>query len=83
MTVMSVLVLTVTGISVTPAAIAQNMTGTGNMTGGGTNMTDMYATGSISRVSPNEEQESEGEGDATFDIGNQGGNTGSDGDDDD
>jgi hypothetical protein len=79
-TVMAVFALTVTAtISVTPAAIAQNMTGAGNMTGEGTNMTDMNATGSISQVAPESEQEGEGETDTSFNIGGDGGNTGSDG----
>ena len=77
MAVMAVLVLTVTAISVTPAAVAQNMTGTGNMTTEGTNMTDMNATGSISQVAPQDEQESEG-GDVVI----EGGDTGSDEEDD-
>lgn len=50
MTVMAVFVLTVTTIPATPAAIAQNMTGAGNMTTEGTNMTGTNTTGSISGV---------------------------------
>jgi hypothetical protein len=90
MAVIAVSVLTVTSIPVTPAAIAQNMTGAGNMTAGGTNMTDMNQTGSISQVSPEQEQESEGgdvditggitggEGGQVGSGNDQGGNTGSD-----
>lgn len=47
--VMTVLVLTVTGVSIAPATLAQNMTGGGgNMTTEGTNMTGTNTTGSIS-----------------------------------
>jgi hypothetical protein len=53
MAVIAVFVLTVTAISVTPAAIAQNMTGAGNMTQG-SNMTDTNATGSISSAEEDE-----------------------------
>jgi hypothetical protein len=74
MAVMAVFVSTLTGISITPALVAQNMTG-GNMTSGGTNMTDTNQTGSISQVAPELEQEGEGEGEADFTVG---GNTGSD-----
>jgi hypothetical protein len=92
MAVAAVFVTTITTISVTPAAIAQNMTGAGNMTGGnmtagGANMTDMNQTGSISQVVPQNEQEQEqevgdiditgGEGGQVGSGDDQGGNTGS------
>lgn len=51
MAVIAVFVLTVIAIPFTPAALAQNMTGAGNVTTDvtdGTNMTDMNQTGSIS-----------------------------------
>jgi hypothetical protein len=87
MAVAAVFVMTITAISVTPAAIAQNMTGAGNMTAGGANMTDMNQTGSISQIVPQDQQEQEtgdiditgGEGGQQVGSGNdQGGNTGSD-----
>jgi hypothetical protein len=89
MAVAAVFVPTITAISVTPAAIAQNMTGAGNMTevnmtAGGANMTDMNQTGSISQVVPQDEQEQEGgevditggEGGQVGSRNDQGGNTG-------
>jgi hypothetical protein len=48
MAVMAVFVLTVMATPANPAALAQNMTGAGNMTTEGTNMTGTNATGSIS-----------------------------------
>ena len=81
----AVFVLTVTAIPFIPAAIAQNMTGAGNMTTQGTNMTDTNQTGSISQVVPQDEQEQEGgdvditggEGGQVGSGNDQGGNTGS------
>jgi hypothetical protein len=66
MAVIAVFVLTATAIHVTPAALAQNMTGAGNMTTEWTNMTDTNQTGSISQVAPETEQEGEGEVDTSF-----------------
>jgi hypothetical protein len=89
MAVIAVLVLTATKIPSIPAVFAQNMTGSGNMTGGnmtagGANMTDMNQTGSISQVVPDSEQEQEsgnvditsGEGGQVGSGNDQGGNTG-------
>ena len=77
MAVAAVFVTTIAATSVTPAAIAQNMNGAGNMTAGGANMTDMNQTGSISQIVPQNEQEQEQE---TGDIditGGEGGQIGS------
>jgi hypothetical protein len=54
-TAIAVFVLTVIAIPFTPAALAQNMTGAGNVTTDvtdGTNMTDTNQTGSISQLAP-------------------------------
>jgi hypothetical protein len=75
---------TMTGIGLATAQTVDNAT-VGNMTGAGnmTNMTDMNATGSISQIAPENEQESEGEGDIFIaNPDNQGGNTGSGGEGD-
>jgi hypothetical protein len=65
--VIAVLVLKATSIPDSPAAIAQNMTGAGNITGGNitagginmTSMADIISQDIISQVSPGQEQESE------------------------
>jgi hypothetical protein len=71
-----------TGIGLATAQTADNstmgnMTGARNMTAEGTNMTDTNQTGSISQVTGEFEQETEGEGsDLNLETGGEGGQLG-------
>ena len=73
---------TMMGIGLATAQTADNptmgnMTGAGNMTTEGTNLTDTNQTGSISQVTGGFEQETEGEGsDLNLNTGGEGGQLG-------